>query len=96
MTPNDTDQILHRLGLQDAKLDRIEKKVDKTNGRVNVLEAEKDRREGYEQRLREEAEEAEKHTTTRRWWVQVITSPLTSVLLFVAGIVAGIAFGSPV
>lgn len=64
----------------------VKAKQDLTNGRVNILESERDRREGYDQRRVEE-------DADRRWWLQLLTSPLTGVVLFVAGVVTTLILG---
>lgn len=85
MTSEVHDMIVGRIDdLQkhvDRRFDVVEKKQDITNGRVNALEAERDKGAGYAKRVHEEREH-------RKWWVSVLTSPLTSVVVFCAGVIA--------
>lgn len=84
MTTNQIEMIIQRVDELwhhiDKRLDVVERKQDITNGRVNDLEAERDRKAGYAQRVGEE-------DAGRSRGLDRAIPAVFGVLVFVAGVV---------
>lgn len=81
MTPGEADSILELLREHGAQLGRIERKVDKTNGRVTKIEAERAVEKALAEKAARAKIDAAAERLRRRSWVPSTATGVACVLL---------------